>query len=256
MPVSSISFSPPVITGVGVGLPGSPDPFAADGLTRLLNGENLISPISGSLRCALLEKNVVQLKKHKDGNVTKTPIVMEEQTIKLAAQLAPFTLENYGVSKSLSMTMDQATSVAVACGLEAMKAAGLLKKDGSWELEEKYREATGVIYITSFPGLDATVEEVMRFLQSKTVAACNSERLVEALRARFLRASVNRQLSDEVREGMARCPGRPVRLVLSPSAAEVHSLTIRFVPPPVFLPRMSSVSQDFCRGQRRREKTL
>ena len=207
--VASVSISsptppsPPVVTGVGVGLPGQENPFASDNLDKILRGDNLIKSISGSLRCALLEKNVVRVKKGPNGEVTRIKIEEEEQTLKLAAQLAPFTLEKYGVSKSLSMTMDAAASVAVASGLDAMKSAGLLQR-GKWELEEKYRESTGVIYITSFPGLDATVEEVMRFLQSKTVAAASAERLVEALRAKFLRTSVTRELSDEDESGFAR----------------------------------------------------
>jgi hypothetical protein len=44
----------------------------------------------------------------------------------------------------------------------------------------------------------------MRFLQSKTVAAASAERLVEALRAKFLRTSVTRELSDEDESGFAR----------------------------------------------------
>lgn len=185
------------ITGVAVGLPGFEDPFSADNIDKLLSGQNMIQPISGSLLASMLEKNVYQLKATASGR-EKIKITSEEMTLKLAAKINDFDATKFGVPKSLVGTMDLAASVAVCCGLNAMKNAGLLKGgNGGWELEERMRDDTGVIYITSFPGLDATVDEVMRFLQSKTVGAAGSERLVEALRSKFLRASAQGKLSDE-----------------------------------------------------------
>ncbi|GMI01618.1 hypothetical protein TrVE_jg9820 [Triparma verrucosa] len=196
------------ITGVAVGLPGFEDPFSADNIDKLLSGQNMIHPISGSLLASMLEKNVYQLKTTPSGR-EKIKITSEEMTLKLAAKINDFDATKFGVPKSLVGTMDLAASVGVACGLNAMKNAGLLKGgNGGWELEEGMRDDTGVIYITSFPGLDATVDEVMRFLQSKTVGAAGSERLVEALRSKFLRASAQGKLSDEDEASFARLRAR------------------------------------------------
>ena len=78
----------------------------------------------------------------------------------------------------------------------------------SWVLAPELQASTGVIYITSFPGLDATVDEVMRFLQSKTSAAASADRLVEALRSKFVRASISGTISDEDEAAFARLRAR------------------------------------------------
>lgn len=67
-----------------------------------------------------------------------------------------------------------------------------------------YRDSTGVVYASSFPAMDAAVGEVMRFLQSKTVGAASSMRLISALRGRLLRASEDRELSDDDEAAFAR----------------------------------------------------
>ena len=169
-PLPAPARSPPLpVTGVAVGLPGHDDPFCAGGLDELLAGTNMISPIHGGLRARLLEKNVHQMKKVARGEAVKVPIDSEEKSLKLAAQLAPIDLGRFGVSTSLAGTLDTAASIAVGAGLLALKDAGLcVGRDGqkaSWVVAPELQASTGVIYITSFPGLDATVDEVMRFLQ-------------------------------------------------------------------------------------------
>lgn len=67
-----------------------------------------------------------------------------------------------------------------------------------------YRDSTGVVYASSFPAMDAAVGEVMRFLQSKTVGAASTLRLISALRGRLLRASEDRELSDDDEAAFAR----------------------------------------------------
>jgi len=56
--------------------------------------------------------------------------------------------------------------------------------------------------------MDAAVGEVMRFLQSKTVAAQSAERLVFTLRNRLLRASPDRELGDDDEAAFARLLSR------------------------------------------------
>ena len=70
-------------------------------------------------------------------------------------------LERYGIPKPLCATMGRATQVAVAAGLEALKDAGLVKgvagKLETWKLPEELKDGTAVIYVSSFPALDAAV---------------------------------------------------------------------------------------------------
>jgi 3-oxoacyl-(acyl-carrier-protein) synthase len=203
-----------VITGTAAGLPGNPDQvFSSDNMQRLIAGDSCIRPVSGSLRMAMLEKNVVQIKKSSDGTSKRLKVDSEAEVIKLAATLGAFDLSaSYGVPPGLAETMDVAAQVAVAAGMEALKSAGLVSGKTSdpneWKLPEKYRDSTGVVYASSFPAMDAAVGEVMRFLQSKTVGAAPTMRLISALRSRLLRASPDRELSDDDEAAFARLLAR------------------------------------------------
>jgi 3-oxoacyl-(acyl-carrier-protein) synthase len=171
-------------------------------MKRLIDGEQCITPIPPAGIKALLEKNVVQIKKLSDGSTQRVPVDDEAGVIKIAAQLGCCDLtKSYGVSEGLAQTMDIAAQVAVAAGLEALKDAGLVSGKSNdpkeWMLPEQYRDSTGVVYASSFPAMDAAVGEVMRFLQSKTVSATDSEHLIETIRCRLLRGSSNDTLTEE-----------------------------------------------------------
>ena len=200
-----------VITGTSAGLPGGGDGpvFRPDNLDRLIRGENCIAPISGQIKAELIDKNVVQLKKMPDGTRKRFPVDNQDDIIKVAAQLGTIDLTAaYGVPPGLVETMDKAAQVAIASGLEVLKSAGLVSGKSNdpkeWILPEQYRDSTGVVYASSFPAMDAAVGEVMRFLQSKTVGAADTMRLVSALRSRLLRASPERELSDDDEAKFAR----------------------------------------------------
>lgn len=202
-----------VITGTAAGLPGYTNVFDPQNMERLIKGDSCITPISGSTKMAMLDKNVVQLKKFPDGTSKKLKVDNEGEVIKLAAQLGRFDLSaSYGVPPGLAETMDVAAQVAVAAGMEALKSAGLVKgatnDPADWKLPEQYRDSTGVVYASSFPAMDAAVGEVMRFLQSKTVGAAPTMRLISALRGRLLRASPERELSDDDEAAFARLVSR------------------------------------------------
>lgn len=203
-----------VITGTAAGLPGNPDRvFDPKNMERLITGVSCITSISGSTKMAMIDKNVVQLKKFPDGTTEKVKVDNESSVIKLAAQLGSFNLStSYGVPPGLAETMDVAAQVAVAAGMEALKSAGLVKGGSNdpeeWKLPEQYRDSTGVVYASSFPAMDAAVGEVMRFLQSKTVGAAPTMRLISALRSRLLRASPDRELSDDDEAAFARLVAR------------------------------------------------
>lgn len=207
-----------VITGTSAGLPhGADDPrdvFDPTNLRRLVEGKvQCIKPISGTLKMAMLDKNVVQVKKNPGGKTERFTISSDRDVIKVAAQLGPLDLNaNYGVPEGLAETMDIAAQVAVAAGLEALKSAGLVSGKSNdpseWKLPERYRDTTGVVYASSFPAMDAAVGEVMRFLQSKTVGAASAERLVFTLRSRLLRVAPDRKLGDDDEAAFARLLSR------------------------------------------------
>lgn len=202
-----------VITGAAVGLPGNVDVFASDNMKRLIDGHSCIKPVSGTVKMAMLEKNVVQVKKFPDGTSKRIKVESEVDVIKLAGILGSLDLsKSYGVPPGLAETMDIAAQVAVAAGMEALKSAGLVSGKSNdaaeWMLPEQYRDSTGVIYASSFPAMDAAVGEVMRFLQSKTVGAAPTMRLVTALRSRLLRASPDRELSEDDEAAFARLIAR------------------------------------------------
>jgi hypothetical protein len=192
-----------VITGTSAGLPGGGTVFAPDNLQRLIRGESCITPVSGSVKMAMLDKNVIQVKKLADGSTKRLKVDTESGVIKLAAQLGDFDLSvSYGVPPGLAET----------AGMEALKSAGLVSGKSNdpaeWLLPEKYRDSTGVVYASSFPAMDAAVGEVMRFLQSKTVGAAPTMRLISALRSRLVRASPDRELSDDDEAAFARLLAR------------------------------------------------
>jgi 3-oxoacyl-(acyl-carrier-protein) synthase len=198
-----------VITGTAAGLPGRPQVFAPDNMDSLIRGEQCIAPVSDDAIQAMVEKNVVQIKKHADKTVEHVPVDSAESAVKLAAQLGQLDLtESYGVPPSLAQTMDVAAQVAVAAGMEALKNAGLVRGQSNdpseWMLPEKYRDTTGVVYASSFPAMDAAVGEVMRFLQSQTVRAASTMRLIAALRDRMVSTAPSGKLSDEDETAFAR----------------------------------------------------
>ena len=202
-----------VITGTSAGLPHGDevgDVFSPSNLKALAEGTmQCIRPISGTMKMAMLDKNVVQLKKFPGGKTERFPVNSDKDVIKVAAQLGTLDLnDSYGVPQGLAETMDIAAQVAVAAGLEALKSAGLVpgksNDPSEWKLPEQYRDTTGVVYASSFPAMDAAVGEVMRFLQSKTVGAQSAERLVFTLRNRLLRVAPERQLNDDDEAAFAR----------------------------------------------------
>jgi 3-oxoacyl-(acyl-carrier-protein) synthase len=198
-----------VISGTAAGLPGGKNVFCESNLERLIRGDQCITPISDATVTAMMDKNVVQILKSKDGTTSSEPVNTELLSIKLAAQLGTIDLTaSYGVPRGLAETMDVAAQVAVAAGMEALKNAGLVSgksnNPSDWMLPEKYRDTTGVVYASSFPAMDAAVGEVMRYLQSKTVGAADTMNLVAALRSRLLRASPESALSEEDEAAFAR----------------------------------------------------
>ena len=152
---------------------GAFDPLNLD---RLIAGENCIQALDAGQLEDLIDKNVVVLKKDKATGVAKRfPQLRPEHCVKLAALLPPVDLTAYGVDPRLAATMDSAAQAAVAAGLEALQDAGLVRGNNGngnngnngrsaedWKLPEELRDSTGVVYASSYPGLDAAVAEVSK----------------------------------------------------------------------------------------------
>ncbi|CAN0031052.1 unnamed protein product, partial [Sphacelaria rigidula] len=101
-----------VVTGVACGLPGQAKVFEEDNLDRLLGGQGCVERLSESSMAALVEKNVVQVKRQPIGQPPlRIPISKPSQTIKLAARLGALDMRLYGVSPSIAATMDKAVKV-------------------------------------------------------------------------------------------------------------------------------------------------
>ena len=179
-----------VVTGVSAALPGrNTDVFSPEGVKRIINGQNCILPMPGKVMDEMLSRNVVQLHKHKDGTQSKKRLTESTDMINLCAALGNFDLTKYGVNASIAATMDRAVQVAVAAGLEALKDAGIVTGEGEglsgWVLPESMQDTTGIVYATSFPALDAAIEEVSKFFKSKSVENGSIQHIVQGLRKRL-----------------------------------------------------------------------
>ncbi|CAN0055584.1 unnamed protein product, partial [Laminaria digitata] len=195
-----------VVTGVACGLPGQDRVFEEDNLARLLGGQGCVQRLSGASVAALVEKNVVQVKRQGGGQPPlRIPITKASQTIKLAATLGGMDMEPYGVSASIAATMDKAVKVSVVAGLEALRDAGIVtgEGEGRWTLPGHMRDTTGVMYASSYPALDAAIGEVMRFLRSRCITRAKKGQLVAALRKRLRAVSPTGSVSSEDDEALS-----------------------------------------------------
>lgn len=181
-----------VVTGIAAALPGrTKDVFSKGGnnVQRIIAGETFIGPIPDCVKDSMLDKNVALLSKNADGTQTKIPIKTHESNIQLCATIGNFNLTSYGVPESIASTMDRAVQVAVAAGLEALKDAKIVTGEGEglsgWVLPLSMQDTTGVVYATSFPALDAAIEEVSKFFETKTVKGLQIAEIISGLRNRL-----------------------------------------------------------------------
>ena len=181
-----------VVTGIAAALPGRTKDVFAKGVSnvqRIIAGETFIGPIPDSVKDSMLDKNVALLSKNADGSQTKIPIKTHESNIQLCATIGNFNLTSYGVPESIASTMDRAVQVAVAAGLEALKDAKIVTGEGEglsgWVLPLSMQDTTGVVYATSFPALDAAIEEVSKFFETKTIKGLQIPEIITGLRTRL-----------------------------------------------------------------------
>ncbi|KAF1315533.1 Hydroxymethylglutaryl-coa synthase, partial [Globisporangium splendens] len=159
------------VTGVSAGVPGNAVPFDGQNtLDSLLAGANCIAPLSDATKDAILSRRIVEVKKSSaNGDVTRHHVATRDEGVQVAAVMQPVDLETqYGIAPALVGSMDEATRLGVAAGLDALKNANLVDGvSGKWRLPEKLQASTGIIYATSFPTMNAAVSEANRFQHSE-----------------------------------------------------------------------------------------
>ncbi|EEC45231.1 predicted protein [Phaeodactylum tricornutum CCAP 1055/1] len=142
----------------------------------------------------MLDNDVVQLKRSKNGAIQRVRVEKESNVIQLAAQLGA--LYQQAWRKPWTWPPKSRLLSAWKPSKNAGLVSGKCNDPKDWMLPEKYCDTTGVVYASSFSAMDAAVGEVMRFLQSKTVGAADSTGLVTALRNRLVRALPSRKLPN------------------------------------------------------------
>ena len=194
-----------VVTGVAAALPGRYSSVfkpGVDSIQRIITGENFITELPENIKVDMLDKNVVQLRKNEDGTTSRMQINTFAEGINLCASIGEFDLTAYGVSASIVNTMDRSVQVAVAAGLEALKDAGIVTGMGEglsgWVLPQNLQNSTGVVYATSYPALDAAIEEVSKYFMTKSIDAKTVLQIVTSLRDRLSCGLDGSSLSLEV----------------------------------------------------------
>ena len=164
-PVACSTHKEVVISGIAAGGPGSWDKVFREGvLDEILQGRNLIEPVSSEIQQKQIDKNVEIVIKSKDGNHRIEHLSSPEQAIKLAAKAGSFDLEKeFGLPAKWVASMDRCFQLAIAAGILALKDAGiplvLYYKPTStggylpdrWGLPEEMIDNTGVIFTSAYP---------------------------------------------------------------------------------------------------------
>lgn len=207
-----------VVTGVAAALPGRDKPLVIESgsknIQRVIQGENFITPIPDHVKDAMLEKNVVEMIKNKDGVLEKRSISTHQDNINLCAAIGTFNLNDYGVSDSIASTMDKSVQVSIIAGLEALKHSGLVSGVGpkGWELPESMQNTTGVVFATSFPALDTAIAEVSRYYTSKQLHSQNLPVVIALLREKLRGQLDGGVLSSEVESAVKLLEEEIIRL--------------------------------------------
>lgn len=207
-----------VITGVAAALPGeststllsSSNPSSnlnsnVNNIHRIIDGECFIEQIPDDVKESMLEKNVFITNKNKQ----RVKIEKSEDNISIRSCISEsFDLSLYGVPESICNTMDRAVQVSVACGLEALRDAGIVTGQGEglsgWVLPEHLQPTTGVVYATSFPALDTAISEVTKFfrLQSKQQQKQSIPFLINSLKLKLQSQLDSNNLPNELEESL------------------------------------------------------
>ena len=167
-PFSAESQRPVVVTGAGLGLPGTERFFDPSNLGRILQGEQFIKAIPAEMRDAILDQHITRLVKADDGSGSFETIEDAADVIQLAARAAAFDpTEELGIDAGRVAALESTTCMAIAAGFDALHDAGIplvqrykttsigTHLPERWGLPDELRDDTGIIFASAFPGLDA-----------------------------------------------------------------------------------------------------
>ena len=202
-------FDPVVITGAGLGLPGTEHIFSDSNVERILRGDQFIDSIPMRFRRGMLDKNITRLVKSETGGPSFETIHDMDEVIKLAGRGGAFDAEvEFGLPSDRVAALDRVTRLAIGAGLDAMRDAGIplvmrykTTSKGTflpdrWGLPDCMRDDTGVIFASAFPGYDSLIEQLNQY----HVDHARREQLaeLEKLLTRAMEASSPRVLVDEL----------------------------------------------------------
>ncbi|MFI5180560.1 MAG: type I polyketide synthase, partial [Thermoanaerobaculia bacterium] len=170
-----------VISGTGLGLPGSSKPVMdPDNAARILRGEQFVDLLPERFRIAMRDRKVTRVVKGEDGSGHFETIQSTDDVIKLAARPGPFDITaEYGVPEKLVEALDVTSQLAMAAGLDALREAGIplvqtWKRTTTgkflpdrWMLPDSLRDETGVICASAFPAFDRFADELTRFYEDE-----------------------------------------------------------------------------------------
>jgi 3-oxoacyl-(acyl-carrier-protein) synthase len=157
------------VTGVSAGLP-SRDRRAGghfsstENLDRLLDGENFISPLSPEEKSRILALNVTRMARSEQGGRAEKVLDHDADVMQVASFSGPLNLEKEcGLPEHISSAMDTVCQMAIAVGLDALRHAECVDVTG--HLHKSMQDSTGIIFASSFSGLDSTVDAVTRSIR-------------------------------------------------------------------------------------------
>ena len=198
-----------VITGAGLGVPGRDRVFADDNVSAILHGEQFIDNIPQKYRRLMTEKHITRLVKSEDGGGRFEDIESSADVIKLAGRAGALDLvSEFGFPEDRLGALDKTSALAIGAGIEALRDAGIplamhykttttgSKLPERWMLPDAYRDTTGVIFASAFPGYERWVEEVERFDEFNSL----HDRLedLELLRSRMEELGGTQTLAEEL----------------------------------------------------------
>ncbi len=173
-PTSSSSArhqDPYVVTGISLGLPGMDKVFSEEAFEHLVEGKTCISEVSDEYKQRLLDKNIVRLIKGRDGSVNMSQAEVFGDIPQLAGIKGAFDIaEEFGIDPKSIVAWDITTQLALGAGLLALRDAGIpltpveqvgkggLRLITGWEVPQLYRERTGIVFASCFPGLQMAMK--------------------------------------------------------------------------------------------------
>ena len=178
-------------------------------MADILHGRQFIDTIPVALRRKIVDKNITRLVKSEAGGGRFELIDNQADVIKLAGRGGDLDLtEEFGFPAERVGALDRTAALAIGAGIDALRDAGIplvmhykttttgSKLPERWMLPESYRDHTGVIFASAFPGVDAMMEDAESYYTTEAV----KQRLTDLrdLRARLDQVGGNPVLAEDL----------------------------------------------------------